>query len=122
MTTEQRNLILQAIGALKAALGPNTPELPFMDEFETVKDLGKIKHMKTKTRMQLIGLYERFGTEWILWGSESFRRACYELNIPRHDQFIMTAEGHKVIEIHHEPLVSGRGRRIKSFRFIKPIK
>lgn len=118
MTNEQRNLILQAIGALKAALGNNTPELPF-DQKASV-EIAELKGFKQKTRDVYRGLYKTHGMRPIKWNTSDMRRIAYENNM-RIDNIIKQAERVNIVSVERAYTLTGRARII-SFRFIKAIK
>jgi hypothetical protein len=120
MTTEQRNLILQAIGALKAAIGPNMPEIPFQDQTVVrepeVADL-RGRHHNTREFIRL--LYAMHGTEAIEWNTRPLRQMAFDRDV-KLDNFIIAAEQDGIVSVTREQ--HGQRQMIKNFRFIKAIK
>jgi len=121
MTTEQRNLILQAIGALKAALGPNTPELPFPEtkESEPEPEVADLSGKRYNTREFLRLLYVMYGTEPIEWGTRKLRQMAFDRDV-KLDNFIIQAEQDGIVSVTREQ--HGQRQMIKFFRFIKIVR
>lgn len=119
MTTEQRNLILQAIGALKAALGPNTPELPFPEAKEPEPEVADLTGKRYNTREFLRLLYAMHGTEPIEWNTRMLRQMAFDRDV-KLDNFIIAAEQDGIVSVTREP--HGQRQMIKFFRFIKVVK
>jgi hypothetical protein len=119
MTTEQRNLILQAIGALKAALGQNTPQLPFTDGKEPEPEVADMTGRRKRTRDLLRHLYVVHGTAPIVWGTKDLKRLAFERDV-KLTNYVLEAEAAGIVEVERE--AHGQRSYIKSFRFIKAIK
>ena len=120
MTTEQRNLILQAIGALKAALGPtNSLELPFPYGKEPEPEVADLTGRRQRTRDLLRHLYVVHGTERIVWGTKELKRLAFERDV-KLTNYLIEAEAAGIVEVERE--AHGKRSLIKSFRFIKAIK
>lgn len=114
MTQEQRNLILQAIGALKAALG-TPPELPFVEPATESVDLTGLRK---KTRELAAQLYALHGTKPIDWHDRKLRRLILEAGFNNPDNFLWGLESRGILRVNR----SDNGRRlIVSIEFLKPV-
>lgn len=121
MTTQQEHLIRQAIGALKAALGGQAPEIPFPAEARPqepeLADLKK-KHHNTKEVLRI--LFAKYGHQPIKWGTGELKRLAFDRNIWL-DGFINKLEDEGIVAVEREPSPAGTKKFIRSFRFVKRI-
>lgn len=120
MTTEQRNLILQAIGALKAALG-TMPEIPFPAEPTPVAPpVADLSGKRKSTRELLRYLYSLHRDAAIEWDNAALKRQAFDLGI-KLNNFILDAERHGIVEVERRMSPAGTKGFIVSFRFLKRI-
>lgn len=114
MTQEQRNLLLQAMGAIKAALG-TPPELPFVEPAAESVDLTGLRK---KTRELAAQLYAPHGMKPIDWHDVKLRRMMFDAGYNYADNFLISLEQRGLIRVDRS---GPKNKRIVSFAFIHPV-
>jgi len=117
MTQEQRNLIIQAIGALKAALGSVQIELQVeQTRVATKQDWYRI-HKKNRELAKK--LFEKYGYKDIPLSDRQVRLMAFDAGISRMEHFLPILERRQMLMISRR--VQGSRSYMTHFRFTKAM-